>query len=272
MARYRKIDMRMHADAKYRRLTPCPPCGQALWWHLLAGKQTGIIPGICSIGEAAFAEQLGWHMKGFREAFREVFAQGMAKADWEAPLLWVPNSVKYNHPTSPNVIRSWEEEWLMIPECDLKTEAYHHLKAFVEGLGKGFREAFEEAIAEPFGHTFRQSGAGAGAGAGAGVVLGTTTITTTDPSEKPSPKFTPPSLEEVQTFCREHGHQIDPQRFIDYYTANGWKVGRNPMKDWKAAVRTWSKNEVSRNGHAVDKLRTDFNRAANEFLARGGVE
>lgn len=59
-----------------------------------------------------------------------------------------------------------------------------------------------------------------------------------------------PTLEEVSTYCRERRNNVDPQAFIDHYTSNGWKVGRNPMKDWKAAVRTWertSKREESGN-------------------------
>lgn len=52
-------------------------------------------------------------------------------------------------------------------------------------------------------------------------------------------RFTPPTLAEVTAYYRERQNAVDPQRFIDYYTANGWKVGKNSMKDWKAAVRTW---------------------------------
>ena len=52
-------------------------------------------------------------------------------------------------------------------------------------------------------------------------------------------RFTPPTREEIQQFCDESGMQIDVNRFIDYYTANGWMVGKNKMKDWKAAVRNW---------------------------------
>lgn len=55
-------------------------------------------------------------------------------------------------------------------------------------------------------------------------------------------KFTPPTVEEVQAYCDDRKNGIDAQHFIDYYTANGWKVGRNSMKDWKAAVRTWERN------------------------------
>lgn len=55
-------------------------------------------------------------------------------------------------------------------------------------------------------------------------------------------RFVPPTIEEVAAYCQENDINVSPQRFVDYYTANGWKVGRNPMKDWKAAVRTWKSN------------------------------
>lgn len=57
-------------------------------------------------------------------------------------------------------------------------------------------------------------------------------------------KFTPPSVEEVTAYCRERHNGIDPEHFIDYYTARGWDLSKGrKMKDWKAAVRTWEKNE-----------------------------
>lgn len=58
-----------------------------------------------------------------------------------------------------------------------------------------------------------------------------------------SKRFTPPTLEEVKAYCLESGHRIDAERFIDYYESNGWMVGRNKMKDWKAAVRNWAKRD-----------------------------
>lgn len=58
-------------------------------------------------------------------------------------------------------------------------------------------------------------------------------------------KFVKPTLEEVSAYCLERNNKVDAQRFIDYYEANGWKVGRNSMKDWKAAIRTWEKNDGS---------------------------
>lgn len=55
--------------------------------------------------------------------------------------------------------------------------------------------------------------------------------------------FRPPTVQEVAAYCEERGNGISAERFIDHYSANGWKVGKNSMKDWKAAVRNWEKNE-----------------------------
>ena len=60
-------------------------------------------------------------------------------------------------------------------------------------------------------------------------------------------RFTPPTLEEVQAYCIERNNSVDAERFINYYTSNGWQVGKNKMKDWKAAVRTWERNGYSNN-------------------------
>ena len=69
----------------------------------------------------------------------------------------------------------------------------------------------------------------------------TDTVTDTD-----TVKSKHPTLEDVKAYCNERGNRVDPERFIDYYTANGWKVGKNPMKDWKAAVRTWERQDTQK--------------------------
>lgn len=56
-------------------------------------------------------------------------------------------------------------------------------------------------------------------------------------------RFSPPTVEMVAEYCQERRNGVDAQRFVDYYSSNGWKVGgRGAMKDWKAAVRTWEGN------------------------------
>lgn len=62
--------------------------------------------------------------------------------------------------------------------------------------------------------------------------------------KKPSGKvFVPPTLEEVEAYCRERDNNIDAEEFFDYYESVGWKVGNKPMKDWKATVRTWERKQ-----------------------------
>jgi hypothetical protein len=57
--------------------------------------------------------------------------------------------------------------------------------------------------------------------------------------------FQKPTIEEVNAYCQERNNGVDAQKFFDYYTANGWKVGKNSMKDWRAAVRTWERSTVA---------------------------
>ena len=56
-------------------------------------------------------------------------------------------------------------------------------------------------------------------------------------------RFKPPTVDEVKDYITEKGYTIDPETFVDYYTANGWKIGKSSMKDWRAAVRTWNRKE-----------------------------
>lgn len=58
----------------------------------------------------------------------------------------------------------------------------------------------------------------------------------------PRPRFVPPSIDEIRAYCNERGNTVDAERFFDFYSANGWKQGRGkPIVDWKAAVRTWER-------------------------------
>ena len=63
-----------------------------------------------------------------------------------------------------------------------------------------------------------------------------------DKSKSNSNRFTPPTIEEVKAYCQERNNTVDPETFINFYESKGWYVGKNKMKDWKAAVRTWERN------------------------------
>ncbi len=64
--------------------------------------------------------------------------------------------------------------------------------------------------------------------------------------EGEAPGFTPPTVEQVRAFCRERGSPVDPERFTAFYASKGWRVGREPMVDWKAALITWEKRDDDR--------------------------
>lgn len=78
-------------------------------------------------------------------------------------------------------------------------------------------------------------------------------------------RFTPPSLDDVSNYIKDKGYNIDPEAFIDFYTSKGWKIGKDTMKDWRAAVRTWARrdnkpkkdnkfNEFEQNTYDYDEL------------------
>jgi hypothetical protein len=64
-----------------------------------------------------------------------------------------------------------------------------------------------------------------------------------------SKAFKKPTVEEVDAYCEERGNNIDAAQFWDFYEMKGWVVGKAPMKDWKAAVRTWERRD---NGGGYD--------------------
>lgn len=58
-------------------------------------------------------------------------------------------------------------------------------------------------------------------------------------------RFTPPTVDQVKAYCQERGNSINPQHFVDFYETRGWMAGKNKMKDWKAAIRTWERNNIA---------------------------
>jgi len=83
-------------------------------------------------------------------------------------------------------------------------------------------------------------------------------------------RFVPPTLDEVTAYCRERGNGVDPETFIDFYTSKGWMVGKNAMKDWKAAVRGWEQRDRARPAKPSKPGRFDaINEAIRKELANG---
>lgn len=136
MGRYRKIDVRIWNDAKFRTLSDK---GKLLFLFILTH------PHLTSLGamratEEGMAAELAWEIKEFRKGYGELFRKGLINYDPEACFLGVPNFLKYNPPENPNVVKSWEKVVDFIPECQLKADLYEYVREFVKGLPEPFRK------------------------------------------------------------------------------------------------------------------------------------
>ena len=88
-------------------------------------------------------------------------------------------------------------------------------------------------------------------------------------------RFTPPTYEQVSSYCLERNNNVDAQRFVDHYQANGWMRGKTKMKDWKAAVRFWersngggSKTNNNNLGHMDCERDYDFGSLEQQLLRK----
>lgn len=95
--------------------------------------------------------------------------------------------------------------------------------------------------------------------------LGKDSIVKNKDNKQKNKTFFIPSLEEIKKYCEERNNNINAEQFFDFYESKGWFVGRNKMKDWKAAIRTWEK----RNGDNSDKNKKPFFRGEEMRMSKG---
>ena len=87
--------------------------------------------------------------------------------------------------------------------------------------------------------------------------------------KKTAKRFTPPTVADVCVYCKSRKNHVDPEAFVDHYTSNGWKVGgKSPMKDWKAAVRTWERRKGPEASPNASRSVSDIRAAQAEKLKR----
>jgi len=75
-------------------------------------------------------------------------------------------------------------------------------------------------------------------------------------------RFIKPSFDEITDYCNERNNNVSAEKFYNYYESNGWKVGKNAMKDWKACVRTWEKRQV-KNNNSMSKIHSHLQKNMN---------
>lgn len=157
-SRYRKTEVRMWGDEKFRSLSPLPPSGQSLWIYLLIGPFTGPVPGLFKAGRAAMSEELEWSQEAFDKAFQEALDLGLVEADFKARLIWLPNAIRYNKPSNPNIVKSWREVIALMPDCDLKHRALSAIGKEITTLGPSYASVFKEILGnKPFTKPFSKA-------------------------------------------------------------------------------------------------------------------
>lgn len=93
-------------------------------------------------------------------------------------------------------------------------------------------------------------------------------LLTIKPPKPKTTRFVKPTVEEIEAYCKERNNNVDAAHFFDNYERNGWKVGKNPMKDWKATIRTWERNNF--NQPKKEKVNFSFYTGEGSFLKPDG--
>lgn len=248
-AKYRKIDPRIWTDEKFRTLTTdgrfltfwllsssrVNRCGIVLWSPGLASEETGIPINRIDTVLDTVCNTLYW--------VRDTVSRMVFLTHW-----W-----RYNRPDNIKALQGALSDLHDVPSHSLKSaliDAVHDLPASMHTSYIHTIDTVCDTVCDTVSPQEQEQEQEQEGG-------------TTPPRP---PKWSAPTLEEVRAYCIERGNAVDPQKFIDHYTANGWRVGRNPMKDWKAAVRTWERNEFSANGtsHTAPKTKAQLHQEAIE--------
>jgi len=275
-AKYRKVDPRIWNDEKFCRLTDD---GQLAFLFILTHPSMTCLGAMRGTIEGLAAEK-HWPYKRFRDAIKYAmpdaipdaslfpmlddnsYAYGMLEIDPENCFIAAPNFLRYNPPEGPNsIIKAWPAALDLIPECAGRKRLIYRCRQYLDSMSDKMKDAMVDAIWHAFPDAIPDAMSDAhararlkGAGAGTGV------ITPPNPPgnsgggrEVRTPRFRRPTPEEVEEYAGSIDFELSGQAFIDHYESKGWKIGKSPMKDWRAAVRTW---KHKRETEAAPKLTT----------------
>ena len=142
MARYRKIDVRIWNDRKFRELDDNAKLAFLL---LLTHPDTNQL-GFIRSRSVSLAFDLGWQSDAMSNAIQTLCQKGMLMVDERAGLMFLPNFLKYNPPNGVNGAKSWAGLLDLLPECDLMEQALVRMKPLIDGLPEGTREGVPEDI------------------------------------------------------------------------------------------------------------------------------
>jgi hypothetical protein len=158
---------------------------------------------------------------------------------YERPILWIVKGLK----NEPNYSEKSDQQRTGIVNILKTLPKLNIINEFAEYYGLEYRVSFDPQIPSPIPYTIPMGIPmgiqGTGTGTGTGTGEGTVKTVVPRPGNG---RFTIPTIDEVSEYCAARRNNVDPVKFHAFYSSNGWRVGKNPMKKWKAAIVTWEKN------------------------------
>lgn len=201
-------------------------------WHfvaVMALTADGTLDEPAELRDELVSVALGLHGIDLEKAKARLMRLRLIGEDWK-PTRWEKRQASTD-PTSAERQRRWKESRAQSKAYDDHTVS----NALPNGASNGQKKKREEELEETSYEVSRA---------------------------RTREKFKPPTAEDVQRYCRETGHHIDAERFIDHYTANGWRVGKVPMKSWQHAVAGWWRRDqdkaIPRGGTRARSLAEDL--------------
>ena len=235
--KYRKIDPRMWDDEQFDEL----PAGEALvaTWLLTSKEVLRCGVAVFTLGTAADKGRL----QGVKEAW-DTLSTVCTKMDWPVQktsrstvVVIFPRWFKHNPPTNLDHFKGMMSDMSDVPRCDVIKSHYHRTKCDLmdkyhdtfDTLSRGCTTGCTPKPSTPEAEAEAEAEAVTGAGGN---------------GRAPS-KTKRPTLEEVTEYCVERDSSVDPQYFLDWQEANGWKLSNgNPLKSWQAAIRNWEHRDA----------------------------
>lgn len=236
MANYRSLHVKMWSDPDIEAL---PGLARCLFAYLITNGHRNEAA-LYSLSITRIAFELGFPAKDVEKAMGELVAARKVCRDPATSTIWVRNAVRYQT-LNTNCIKSIGSD---IKHCSSATLAKQFCE-YYKGYGDlgTVCQSFLNHL-ETVGNGFINPPIGIGIGIGIeeeGDVGGEEL----PQAPVPEPKNRPRDIEAVKTLFRERGYSnadTEAEKFWDYYTSNGWRVGKNPMRDWKAAAANWARN------------------------------
>lgn len=209
MANYRIISTTFWTDSKVD--DEFTPEDKYFYLYLLTNPHTNIC-GCYEISPKQMARESGYNEATIKKLIEKMVVQyKVVSYDYDTKEILLHNWSKYNWTSSPKLKKSVQETAKYIKN---------------ESFKKWVLDVVEIGYAYPIDTS-------------ASVSVSASVIDTEIEKNEEQKRFKKPSLEEVKEYCEQRENNVDAQRFVDFYASKGWRVGNQPMKDWKACVRTW---------------------------------